>query len=144
MTYTLNKKRIFVFFILVMLLSWICYGLFHRYYLAKYYKLTTGQINHISIGGYKNNNRDVHYEYYINGKRLFGDNEVLNCDNYTTLDLSRLIVNKKFFVAYDSTNIEQSIIILTEEQARRFHTPITDTLLHYDSIINCKKVYDVY
>lgn len=144
MTYTLIKKRISVFLILVMLLSWICYGLFRRYHLDKYYKLTTGQINHISIGGYKNKNRDVHYEYYINGRRLFGDNEILNCNNYTTLDLSRLIVNRKFFVAYDSIYTNQSIIILTEKQAKRFHVPITDTLLHYDSIINCKQAYDNY
>ena len=77
----------------------------------------------------------------LTGKNITGKAGAKTCDTYSLLDLSSLLVNKSFPVAYDSTNESSSIMILSVKHAKRFNIEITDTLLHYDSIIKCEKVF---
>lgn len=123
---------------------WILYGEYKMYSIDKHYKLTTGVVNHIAPPGYKNYTRAIQHDYYVDGIKYNGEIGVKVCDNYELLDLSFLIVNKRFPVAYDTTNKSSSIIILTKKSAERFNCILTDTLLHYDSILNCEKVVGSY
>lgn len=123
---------------------WILYGQYKMYSLDKHYKLTTGVVNHVAPPTYKNYTRAIQYDYFVDGIKYNGEIGAKVCDNYELLDVSSLIVNKKFQVVYDSTDKSSSIIILTKKSAGRFNCNLTDTLLHYDSILNCEKVSGNY
>lgn len=140
----INWKIILGFCFIGFCLLWILYYSYKRFELNRNFKITTGQINHITSPGSKNNSRGIDYEYYVGGKILKGENGIKVCDNYSTLDLAHLMVNKKFWVAYDSNDLSSSIIILSKIQANEFDIHVNDTILHYDSLLNCEQIFGDY
>jgi hypothetical protein len=139
-----HSKKVTIILFIGLLVFYFGFDFYSNRSLNKHFKITIGQVSHISNATYKNNNRGIQYNYYVNGTSYSGEVATGICDNYTLLDISALIVNRKFPVAYDTLSKKNSIMILSEKLAKRFNYGVTDTLLHYDSILNCQKVFGEY
>lgn len=60
------------------------------------------------------------------------------CDNQTMSKMRLLFVGKQFPIAYSTKDISISNMILTLKDAERFKYKLPDSLLIYDSILECK------
>ncbi len=120
---------------------WVLYGYYNRAKLEKRYKLTVGQTTHVSRATYKNNSRGISYEFILEGIKYQGEIGITNCDNYNLTDLSWLLVNRNFKIAYDSVNPSNNTIVISSNTAIKFNQKLTDTIMHFDSIVNCLKIY---
>ena len=126
------------------ILFWIIYTQVKIEHLNKNYKLASAQTTHVSPPPSKSNYRQLDYEFFVNGKKYTGSASAGNCEDYKLTDLSWLLVNRTFKVAYDSSDPTVSTLISNERAAKKFNQSVNDTILHFDSIINCLKVFGQY
>ena len=104
------------------------------------YQVTSGLVTTISSSGYQGaGNYSVHYEYAVGNKIYTGSQNYNYCSNVLRGHiLDTLLIGKHFPVAYASTDISQSTMLLTRDNAERFKYDLPDSIKSYDAILSCK------
>lgn len=132
-----NNKIITASFI-VIIVFWLLRSEYKNYQLKNNYKFSVGRINRVTTTEGKYNKPTLFYEFSINNNKQVNENLFSFCKNLSENDLSLLLVNKSFPVAYSVKDANQSIIIITRKDAAMFNYTIPDSMLVYDSILTCK------
>ncbi len=117
---------------------WIAKGFYTDSEFNHNFKITSGQVNRVTNVLRQSDNRNIEFEYYVNGEKIVRNNIIHLCSNLTDEKLRQLLINKSFPVAYDLKDADVSSIILTSEDAHNFDYKISDSLLICDSILTCK------
>lgn len=123
--------------LLLFLLLWIGYGLYKRNQFKSDYHIVTGMVIRITPVYKQGGNRGVLYEYSIDGQQYEGSNTYILCDELNSDKLRLMLVNKQFPVAYATQDAKVSVMIITKKDAAMFNYKIADSLLVYDSVLNC-------
>jgi len=126
--------------ILVMgfILFWIIWTEYKAQIIKKNFILTTGKIDGITKETYKNKSKSVKYSYEVNGITYNGENGINPCKDMSEADLRALLVNQSFFIAYQKTDVKNSSIIISQEEAEIYKCKLTDIQKHIDSVIFCR------
>ncbi len=103
------------------------------------YNFTIGKITTVTIPGWKSSgDYSILYEYKIQGKEYFNNENYTFCDRLTMTKVRSLLLNKTFPVAYSINDASVCSMVITIENSKRFNYKISDSLLVYDSILTCK------
>ena len=98
-----------------------CFGFFKENKLHKHASATTGKVYDV-VGYSKSTNVFVKYEYTVSGKTFKHQRSIIGIgDNSDNLNLlSKLLNGKEFPVVYDSTDFENSEILFTKRQYKKY------------------------
>jgi hypothetical protein len=137
----MGKKinRICGIIMIFLLVMGVVTAFYKRHIFLKNYKFTVGRVTEITPPGWHSSgDYSVLYEYSLRG-RLYKNNMNYNyCRHMSTAKLEVLLVGKSFPIAYAAGDESISSMLLTQENADRFHYQLPDSLKIYDSVITCK------
>jgi hypothetical protein len=120
------------------ILFWIIWTEYKAQVIKQNFILTTGQINGITKETYKNRSKSVKYSYKVAGVTYNGESGINPCKNMSEADLRALLVNQSFFIAYQTTDIKNSSIIVSQEEAETYNCELTNIQKQIDSILFCR------
>ncbi|MBS1948775.1 MAG: hypothetical protein JST47_13510 [Bacteroidetes bacterium] len=106
----------------------------------KDYEFTIGRVTEITLPGWKSSgNYSILYDYWVNNK-LYHNNENYDfCRGMSISKLKSLLIGKQFPVAYSTNDPGACSMLLTQENADRFHYALPDSVRYYDSVLTCKQ-----
>lgn len=135
-----NKFQKIIQVIIILFLIVMIFEIFYqKFQFMKNYKFANGIITETTKRGWKNSgDYSIIYHYQVAGKNYKADQSYNLCNNLTREEVTSLLLNKKFAVAYSDKHPSISSMIITQESAERFKYKIPDSLLIYDSILTCK------
>ena len=112
---------------------------YKRHQFLEDYKFTRGKVIDVTTPGYKSSgDYSIMYTFKVNGKTHFNNENLNLCGNLTRAKVKILIAGKDFPIAYSANDPGTCTILVTLENAERFHYIFSDSLKKYDSILTCK------
>lgn len=135
---TKYSKAIITVLFIGFIVFWIVWTEYKSHSIKNNFALTIGKVTGITKQTYKNKSKSIIYTYEVNGIRYTGENGLSSCNEMTSEELRMLLVNKLFLVAYEKGDVENSSIIISQDEAEIYNCKLTDEQIQVDSIISCK------
>ena len=105
---------------------------------GRHHKFTQGIVTNIT-GTYKDGgNYSIIFQYSVNGKKYFGNNNDNFCGDLTMGKIRTLLIGKTFAVAYSENHVSVGAMIIKKDFAIKMGCNLPDSCLVYDSILTCK------
>jgi len=98
---------------------------------------TIGTITNV-IWGHKNGKYIIQANFIVNGIS-FNTSTFIPCTEVKLEYLSNKLLRKKIFIVYDSTNINNSQLLLDVNGFKEYNIDMPDSLKWIDSLTTCKK-----
>jgi hypothetical protein len=117
---------------------WILWTEYKSSSIKKNFSIVTGQIIGVTKETYKNKSKSIIYKYKVDGVIYKSENGINPCGDMTTDELRLLLVNNEFPVAYEKSDVSNSLIIISEKKAAEYKYTLTDIQKQVDSILTCK------
>lgn len=127
----------------ILILVIICFSLLYLF--VNYRKenrknkclVTIGTISNV-VWGHKNGRYIIHANFSIK-KNSYSISCLIPCTTIAFKDLSQKLLGKKVFIVYDSTNSNNSQLLLEEIAFKDYNISMPDSLKWIDSLVTCKK-----
>ncbi len=117
---------------------WILWTEYKSSSIKKNFSIVTGQIIGVTKETYKNKSKSIIYKYKVDGVFYKSENGINPCRDMTTDELRLLLVNNEFPVAYEKSDVSNSLIIISEKKAAEYKYTLTHIQKQVDSILTCK------
>ena len=124
----------------IFLLLGVAIIFYKKYRFMKSYKFTTGRVTEITGPGYHSTGDfSVIYDYQIDNKKYHNNESYNYCGGMSMSEAKSLLVGKQFPVAYSANDAGTCSMLITQENADRFHYQLPDSVKYYDSVLTCKE-----
>lgn len=131
-------KFISTILVIGVIVFWIIWTEYKSSSIKKNFSIVTGQIIGVTKETYKNKSKSIIYKYNVDGVTYKSENGINPCRDMTADELRLLLVNNEFPVAYEKSDVSNSLIIISEKKAAEYKYTLTDIQKRVDSTLTCK------
>lgn len=137
----MNKNKIGGIAVLMFFGLCIIMLFYKRHQFLKNYRFTTGTVTEITGPGYHSTgDYSILYNFWVDHKKYHRNENNNYCSGWWSRSkIKLLLVGKQFPVAYSTNDPGTCSMLITQENADRFHYQLPDSVKFYDSALTCKQ-----